>query len=104
MKASTKIKIVNKVRFTVSVIVALLIIMSVSVAIGAVVKTPTYVGNVGHSYKTVTVKSGDTISQIAQAYLPSNMTVAQYTREIVRLNSLESTNIAPGDVIYLPYR
>ena len=104
MKATTKLKIVNKVRFTVSIIVALLIIMSVSVAIGAVVKAPSYVGDVGHSYKTVTVKSGDTVSAIAQAYLPQNMTVAQYTKEIIRLNSLESTAINPGDVIYLPYK
>ena len=104
MKATTKLKIVNKVRFTVSVIVALLIIMSVSVAIGAVVKAPSYVGDVGHSYKTVTVKSGDTVSAIAQAYLPENMTIAQYTREIVKLNSLENTAINPGDVIYLPYK
>ena len=104
MKATTKLKIVNKVRFTVSVIVALLIIMSVSVAIGAVVKAPSYVGDVGHSYKTVTVKSGDTVSAIAQAYLPQNMTVAQYAKEIIRLNSLENTAIIPGDVIYLPYK
>lgn len=56
------------------------------------------IANIDSSYKTVEVKSGDTLWGIAEKYLGSG---SRY-REIMSLNSLTSVTIHPGLVLQIP--
>lgn len=56
------------------------------------------IANIDSSYKTVEVKSGDTLWGIAEKYLGSG---SRY-REIMSLNSLTSVTIHPGLVLSIP--
>lgn len=56
------------------------------------------IANIDSSYKTVEVKSGDTLWGIAEKYLGSGL---RY-REIMSLNSLTSVTIHPGLVLSIP--
>ena len=56
------------------------------------------------SYENVLIKSGDTLSSLADTYAEkySNLSKAEYEEAIISLNSLSSENIHAGGYLLLP--
>lgn len=56
------------------------------------------------SYENVLIKSGDTLSSLADTYAEkySNLSKAEYEEAIISLNSLPSENIHAGGYLLLP--
>ena len=55
-------------------------------------------------YRKVLIKSGDTLSSLADTYAEkySNLSKAEYEEAIISLNSLSSENIHAGGYLLLP--
>ena len=55
------------------------------------------------TFKTITVKSGDTLWDIAKSYYKDG-DVREYIYEIKKVNKLASSNINVGDRLVLPFK
>lgn len=94
-----KLRIANKFRFTVFMVIILLLLMSTfATVLGANVvlsaQTPKYI--------TVNVQPGDTLWMLAQKYSPSNIDKRRIIYEISLLNNLDKNYIYPGQVLKIP--
>jgi nucleoid-associated protein YgaU len=56
-------------------------------------------GTEKQTYKTVTIKSGDTLWSIAQEYKPADISIRQYIAEITEINDISPGEIYPGQII-----
>ena len=63
-----------------------------------------FTGKTMKSYENVLIKSGDTLSSLADTYAEkySNLSKAEYEEAIISLNSLSSENIHAGGYLLLP--
>lgn len=95
-----KYKIVNKRRFylfitSLFVVIAMIIFSLVS---NNKVHSSIYEVN----YTEVRVVEGDTLWNIALAYLPENTDIRKVIYDIKRFNNMSTSYIYPGDIIKIP--
>ncbi|MBO4235157.1 MAG: LysM peptidoglycan-binding domain-containing protein [Firmicutes bacterium] len=94
-----KYRIVSKVRFSLFIIVALVVIIgSMSMFF-----RPTYVsGSTEMVYETVVVKSGETLWEIASRYIDDKTDIRMFIYDISKINNLTDSQIVSGQEILIP--
>ncbi|NLJ40642.1 MAG: LysM peptidoglycan-binding domain-containing protein [Clostridiales bacterium] len=93
-----KIRIVNKVRFT--IFVALLLAFTIPF-INRPVKGQ-LADTAVSSFKEVHIETGDTLWAIARANLPPKTDIRDFIHEIKEVNKLDSALIMEGDYLMIP--
>lgn len=97
-KKKTKLKIVNKFRFTVFCLVVISTLScGVSAAMNRVLATNK------PETMTVFVQAGDTLWDIARAHNPSGRDIREVVSEIKVYNGLKTATIQTGDALEVPY-
>ncbi|NLX64462.1 MAG: LysM peptidoglycan-binding domain-containing protein [Clostridiaceae bacterium] len=86
----------NKRRFAAFII----FIVMVTVFTGMIANAGT-TSNVKQEYKTVKVKNGDTLWEIASAH-KNNKDIREYIYDMKKLNNLQSDIIHAGQILLLP--
>ena len=97
MKKRYRIK--SKFRFTLFMTIAILMFISITTtAIGA---------NNAESltkpvYSEITIQSGDTLWNLAEAFGPANKDTREVVYEICKINDISADSIYPGQTILIP--
>lgn len=94
-----RLKIANKLRFTVFMIIVSLIIIS---TIATVIGLNTAESAAVPKYIEVCVQDGDTLWDLAQKHGPDHMDTRKTVYEISLLNQLEGQYIYPGQMLKFP--
>ena len=92
-------RIKSRTRFTIFIIVMILIAMSI---IGYITGINTAHGSTMEQYATVEITNGDTLWSIADEYAPEGTDLREFIYEIKELNGLDTSNIMIGQVIRVP--
>lgn len=94
-----KYRVVSKVRFTLFIITAIVIILGSA----AMLMKPAYViGSSEPTFDFVTVESGDTLWDIATRYSSDETDIRKFIYEISSLNDIDGTALTPGQEIKIP--
>ena len=97
MKKTYRIK--NKGRFITFVTIIMLII---SMAIGALFPAVALSENSGKAYFEVCVKDGDTLWSLAKEHGSSNMDIREFIYEICALNNIDAASLMVGSYVKIP--
>ena len=92
-----KYRIINRKRF----FAALVMLMSVIALSINAVSSEHYKTN--YATCEFTVHEGDTLWEIAELYADESIDVRKYIKLIQEYNNLETSELAPGDVLVIPY-
>ena len=93
------IRIISKVRFTIFLVVLMLLAFSV---IGMISGTGVANSLSNTQYYFVEVESGDTLWDIAEAYKPDDMDVRRVVFDICEANDIEASDLKAGLNIIVP--
>lgn len=85
-----------------SVALALALLLAVTVAARA--EGPADAALQNTTFVTHTVRSGDTLWDIAMVHAPQGSDVRNFVFDIKAVNGLETSNIQPGQVLQIPVR
>lgn len=92
-----KYRIVSKKRFylflTTILVLAFIVFYSFKVDAGRASEVKT---------DAVYVSSGDTLWSLSKKYVSNRMDIREYIDEVIEYNNLQSINIKPGQLIYMP--
>ena len=95
-----KYKIVNKRRFFLSLFfMSLITIAIISLFINM---DKVYSSTYNEEYKTVIVKAGDTLWNIAREHMPDDYDVRKAVFEIREFNNMVTADLYPGDLVKIP--
>jgi len=95
-----KYKIVNKKRFFISIFSISLIMLIVITPFLNIPKV--YSSTYRQQYKIVTVRTGDTLWNIAKEHMPNNYDIRKAIYEIKQFNNMKTADIYPGDLVKIP--
>jgi len=95
-----KIRIVNKKRFMLSMIMLTILLFFMASSVFAAINKVE--GYDEPKYIEVVVKGGDTIWNLAREFSPNNKDIRKSIYEIGIVNNLDSYDIFPGQVIKIP--
>lgn len=94
-----RIRIKSKVRFTISMTVLILLLLTSYNFLTGKMKVEAYASE---KYIEVTVEKGDTIWGIAKEHKPTDMEIRNYVYLVCKYNGLDNANILPGQKILMP--
>lgn len=96
-----RLRIVNKFRFISFLILCFLLITAL---ISSMFESNTAYSDstTENNYIECTATTGDTIWEIAKNNNPYNYDIRKVVHEIMKLNSMDSADIRPGDIIKIP--
>ena len=95
----THLRIVNRFRFTVFMVVVILTVCS---TIGLLVGSFNASGSTRKSYEVITIQSGDTLWSIAADYKSDDQDIRDYIYEICDKNDIKAGEIMQGQNILIP--
>lgn len=95
-----KYKIINKVRFTIFIV---LIIIFISFIITNIFQNKVYSSTYERYYEVMVVK-GDTLWKIAKNNNPNNYDIRRVVNRIMTFNDMKNAKIKPGDILKIPIR
>jgi len=98
-KKHQKYRIKSKVRFTISLVISLLILITVS---STLLGFDNVQGVTKETYKQIEVKNGDTLWTIAQKYMPKKMDTRQSVYLLSQINHTSAGDIYPGQTLNIP--
>lgn len=97
--AKKRIRIVNKIRFSI-------FIFTISVLLVLLGGT---ISNIGKAYSTtydkyliVKVNTGDTLWEIAKKHNKKKQDIRRFVYRIMKINNMENARLYPGDTIKIP--
>lgn len=90
-------KIINRLRFfiSVSLLITVIVLASFTLAVSAR-------NDAGSATVADYVEEGDTLWSLSMQYVRENMDVRDYIKKVMEVNNLQSANIKPGDMLYFP--
>ncbi|WP_054870220.1 LysM peptidoglycan-binding domain-containing protein [Caloranaerobacter sp. TR13] len=94
-----KVKIVNKTRFIIFLVISITLIL---VLISALFKIGKAYSVTYTQYINIEVKAGDTLWNIAKKNNSKKEDIRKLVYKIMELNDLETAKIKPGDIIKVP--
>lgn len=94
-----KYRVVSKFRFTLFMIIMVLMI---GITLGNILGYNDVDGDSKTEYVTVVVSNGDTLWSIAERYSDGSMDIRQLIYEISKINGIESGQIYAGQEISVP--
>lgn len=92
-------RVVNKLRFTVFVVLTILILTT---AINFALGLNTAVSLTVPEYMDITVASGDTLWSIAETYMPTDVDIRESVYELCKLNDISASELYAGMTIQVP--
>lgn len=97
MRKSYRIK--NRFRFTIFVV---LMIILLTTAVNFALGLNTAASSTVQEYTDVVIKSGDTLWNIAQTYMPDNMDTRKAVYQLCSLNNISADELYAGMTIQVP--
>lgn len=93
------VKIVNRTRF---VLFMLIVIVTLGIVLGSILKLDAAYSTTYDKWKVITVSSGDTLWHIAKANNPNNHDIRKVVYDIMKYNDMEKANIIAGQTLKIP--
>lgn len=94
-----KYRIKSKIRFTLFMTIAMLLVFS---AAGTIIGANNVESLTKITYSEVKVQTGDTLWDLAQEFGPDDKDVREIVYEICKLNKISAGSIHPGQTILIP--
>ena len=99
MNAKKQYKIKSPVRFTIFLII---VIMVAVIAAGNISKLNNVHGSTVTEYKTIEISAGDTLWAIADKYCPDDMDPREMVYDIRKANDMSDSSLNVGQTLIVP--